>query len=107
MKKTTGSKKTSSQRSRSTTDPGCGRVDPEQEARWEQHKKDCLSRFKEMREADKLAQSLVKMRSLEDRRAELARIAHHRGSDFAGFVKQFMLGHWASRGDATSRAKKG
>lgn len=85
-------------------DPGCGKVDPDQEKRWAEHKAECLARLKAMKRADKEAQRIAKIPDLEGRREALAVIEHLYDKTFADIVRGFLKVAW--RG-ATSRVKKG
>ena len=76
------------------SDPGCGRVDPEQEKRWKEHKELCLRKFRTMKEAELEAEKIARMPRLEDRREELALIEHRLGKTFADSVKGFLKVAW-------------
>ena len=77
--------------------PGCGKVDHEQEARWEAHKRDCLARFREMERAQDQAKRIAAIPDLEGRRGELAKLEAAENSEFVGTVKSFMRHLWATR----------
>lgn len=87
-------------------DPGCGKVDPDQEKRWAEHKAACLAKFKEMRRADTEAKRIAKIPDLEGRREALAMIEHLYDKAFADSVRGFVKVIWARMG-AMSKAKKG
>ncbi len=87
-------------------DPGCGKVDPDQEKRWEAHKKECLTRFKEMQRADGEAKRIAKIPDLEGRREALAVIEHLYDKTFADSVRGFLQVAWSRMG-ATFKGKRG
>lgn len=78
-------------------DPGCGKVDSDQEKRWAEHKAECLARLKNMRRADVEARRIAKIPDLEGRREALAMIEHLYDKAFADIVKGFLKVAWARR----------
>lgn len=91
------------------SDPGCGRVDPEQEKQWEKHKRECLARFREMEKAEREAKRIVKIQDLEGRRAALAILGDLYGAAFLDMTKNFLKSLWATRATAktSGRSRRG